>query len=744
MGNTPSLQQGSDSVNPGSDTNHRFKRLQEMEKGRQHSITSQLFPSRNSRHSLGRNLKKARAPVASGHGPSVFKTDYSMDENHKGSSATTESIRDDMAGLSIKGIPARVAETPPFLSPGPSASTVQPTRQEVVSMGDLNSQKNHAEALDNSTMGFIKDHRPSVVALMKSLHEDADPSGTSSRADTKSPPIDIYGALSLKSPNFNKSMDSENIVEDGYLQSEDVVLNESLLQDALKKDMKRKRPNNNSNVNQKKNNISTNTSREAMLKVSNNSFSYESLDNGSLPELKKLKSLSADDGLLPSFQSTSVRNEKPDNERLPTLPHSNLLENNFDRIDSFETQSIEHREGIQNTSASPAYSSDSSNGSERVHVILKFRDHHEDSASCRVAILSPDMLSALNFGPENISASTGLPMRYNESDQSWEIPDLFLPAGIYKLRFLVDGFVRHSNFLPTATDSVGNIVNWFEVLPGYETIEPYRDQIDLNNLEIEGNHNKRGTKETQTSDQTSQGTIIAQPVPGKSGRPPLTGRNTSSYYTRQDGTGTPYSDYAGISRTCSSVRKSPGGHQTISSMDLLTALAPKKYEYSSEIPEIFKAGNLLGQNGENQPLSQPPVPLSLHPPSYDQSNFDNNVIDCNQDTVFAGLQQGGLLDAETAEQLFLEKHTVPDLPIYLNSTYLNKIFNEFQHNSHNGSSKRINHIIPHVNLNHLLTSSIRDEMISVGCTTRYEGKFITQVVYAPCYYASGTTEDEMN
>lgn len=96
------------------------------------------------------------------------------------------------------------------------------------------------------------------------------------------------------------------------------------------------------------------------------------------------------------------------------------------------------------------------------------------------------------------------------------------------------------------------------------------------------------------------------------------------------------------------------------------------------------------------------------------------------------------------KNFFLQKYPVPDLPIYLNSSYLNKVFNQLQKDNNAGETKAVvNPVIPHVNLNHLLTSSIREEIISVGCTTRYEGKFITHVVYAPCYYENTNRKEEL-
>lgn len=796
MGNSPSIQQDEQrgQHHQGLDSNHHlFKRgnhLTDIEKGRQNSITSQLFPSRNTRHVAAAASTTSAKRNYRPHTSSMFKTDFSMDDSKRriddtgsaSASESTDNIRDNMAGLSLKASNDGVI-TPSFLSPGPSTPTVQPTKQAVLPGDDLNQRLLHKIGEHTSDQEHKFQNRPSVVALKKTLQENSDLSSlnshSSSGTNTRSSSIDIYGALNIKSTGKNTHQfqpqnvnnkttvtsgnggsDVDDISDDGYLQSEDVVLNQSLLNNALKRDMKRKRTKNNNN-----NNNNTNTSSEIKSKLSNNTYSYESLDNSTLPEVKKLKSLSND--ALPSFHPAAT-NFNHRNEVASNLQPSHHLGNvNFDSVDSFEKGSIEHRE-IENgastllnySSMSPSNSStSSSNDFEKVHVILKWRDPIENPSATKITVISPDIASALNFSPTDRSFHGTFAMKYDENEKSWSVPNLLLPPGIYKFQFVINGEVSHSNFLPTATDSVGNIVNWFEVLPGYETVEPYRDEIDTNhstniananadNSNNNNNNNNENTSNNNNIGHTSQGTLIAEPVPGKAVRPPLTAHRTSSSTNKPERSGTPFSDYTGISRSGSAIRKSPLNQLTSSSVDLLTALKPKVYQYSNEIPELFKAGNFTvneDENDENEASGLPPHPAQLpnDPPPYDQPSFTNRVVDCNQDNLFANLQQGGLLDAETAEQLFLDKYTVPDLPVYLNSTYLNKIFNEFQkHNSHGGGSTGINHIIPHVNLNHLLTSSIRDEMISVGCTTRYEGKFITQVIYAPCYYASGSTGND--
>ncbi|QLL30731.1 hypothetical protein HG536_0A05460 [Torulaspora globosa] len=763
MGNTPSVQQQqqyqqhANAANGQADAIPPFKPgnyASDIVNSRQQSITSQLFPSRNTRHLKSKKIGSKRDNIYHSHTPSLFKSDYSMENTVKEareSGGSTENINNNMAGLSLKPSHDN-GQVPSFLTPGHSTPTVQPTRQDAVPAADLQNRLKNSLKSPRQFQDAATQNRPSVVALKKNLMNDSEASSTSPRSpsadNSGSECVDIYSALHLQLPKSPASKtndenndadadtsDLDDISDDGYLQCEDVVLNQSFLQNVLRRDMKRKRP---KNAKEKLGN----TSLVEQSKIDKNAFSYESLENGNLPESKKLKSLGYGTDL-PSFQSTSNPTTKEArNDRFDGFDHLHH-DLGFNRIDSFEKGSIEHRETERmspkrhnSSSISPSTSSVLSNAEpEKVHVILKWRDPIEDPSKCKITVISTDIASALNFDPSDKSFHGTFSMEFDENDRTFYVPDLWLPPGIYKFQFIINGEIRHSNALPSATDSVGNIVNWFEVLPGYEKVEPYRNEIEVPNYP----HQISEPDNSHRNPSPSQGTLL-EPVPNRGERPLLAARHTSSYSNRPERSGTPYSDYTGVSRCNSAMRKSPMMQQTSSSIDLITALKPKKYEYSNEIPELFKAGNFLGQNDENE-FPTPPQPPA-EPPSYDQPSFLQNVVDCNQDNLFANLQQGGLLDAETAEQLFLDKYPVPDLPVYLNSTYLNKIFNEFQKPNYlSGNSNGLNHIIPHVNLNHLLTSSIREEMISVGCTTRYEGKFITQIIYAPCYYASGSKKE---
>lgn len=53
--------------------------------------------------------------------------------------------------------------------------------------------------------------------------------------------------------------------------------------------------------------------------------------------------------------------------------------------------------------------------------------------------------------------------------------------------------------------------------------------------------------------------------------------------------------------------------------------------------------------------------------------------------------------------------------------------------SYYASNKEAYHLsIPnHVILNHLMTTSIKNEVLTVACITRYLGKFVTQIMHSP-------------
>ncbi|SCU88960.1 LANO_0D03554g1_1 [Lachancea nothofagi CBS 11611] len=701
---------GNNSSTANLPQNKKISQLTQESRGRQDSITSQLFPSRSAgRHPESKKISGWKGRVLPGSSKltntmstpsaqSPFRNNYSLDAKSESPApfalkksalgnpappmciaahasaeeSSSSSLRDHLAELSLQnseGQPTTVTAissasgTAPVLrSPGPSTPVVKSTKEDALS-----------------------DHLSSILSLKKLLVEGR--IGDQINPPSSSINIPRRSSTALSDSYLSDDEDDEEALLQG---TSDVVINNSLLENA----MKRKRDTKKANV------IGTSWS------------SHETLQH---PGLKKLKPLSSDSERvkLPDFKVMHARRpeEEEDSTAIPRL-----VQDNFDRIDSFEKGTVEHYEGTnesgnssQNLTSSSHQVTSSQSEAIETHVIVKWKDNIVDPKTCKMSIVSKDISSVLGLQHR----SKKIPMEYDTQSKCWTAANLFLPPGVYKFQFLINGELRHSEFLPTATDSFGNCVNWFEVVSGHDIIEPSRDLISKVDARYD-NH------DFTMHDSTSP-------------RPPMNSDGSSSSNFKGsvknvERTGTPYSDYTGLCSRSGSFKPSLN-HRHTSSLDLLAPLKPKKYEYSSEIPELFKANF-------DEDLDLPAYEEDLRDPGSGKirPSFLHRVQDCNQDILFADLQEDGKLDSQAAEKAFLEQYPTPDLPVYLDSSFLNAVFSRFQ--KKNESTSRVNHIVPHVNLNHLLTSSIRDEIISVGCTTRYEGKFLTQIIYTPCYYGN--------
>ncbi|ONH65891.1 SNF1 protein kinase subunit beta-2 [Cyberlindnera fabianii] len=219
---------------------------------------------------------------------------------------------------------------------------------------------------------------------------------------------------------------------------------------------------------------------------------------------------------------------------------------------------------------------------------------------------------------------------------------LTLPAGVYKVKFLVNGYVKLSTpGLATATEKSGNLVNWFEVTEQDSTVGEI-EAGEIERLKIYSNFRKSTPSILQDPSQQS----LKSPEYSRSTTPaPI-----DLHQTREN------------------------------NMNILKK-CPKIFETPSSPDEVL--------------------------PSMDEE--------------------------------FIHKHAIPELPVYLNNNYLNKHFTT--HHTPTGDTAHLaktnlmqglnSHIIPHVNLNHLLTSNIKNDVLGVACTTRYSGKFVTQIMYSP-------------
>lgn len=156
----------------------------------------------------------------------------------------------------------------------------------------------------------------------------------------------------------------------------------------------------------------------------------------------------------------------------------------------------------------------------------------------------------------------------------------------------------------------------------------------------------------------------------------------------------------------------------------------------------FISNSSVSVNPNNNGNNPPPL-LHFHSdPNYNNKHNKEKLTYTNEiPTQFEPKD-----DLVPEDEKFLKNHPMPELPVYLNNTYLNTHFSTHHtnnsdilvHSSSTAKSTRSSnfqglnsHIIPHVNLNHLLTSNIKNEVLSVAITTRYSGKFMTQIMFAP-------------
>lgn len=737
----------------------------------------------------------------------------------------SEDIDVNMAGLSLT---SSVGETSSIAgsslhisSPGPANATVQTVLRDVSQQDDPSINNNNFNDNDDAAAQSraMNEHRPSIVALKMSLKEVAEAAAAkrlayqtkginsamnssqrssvsaSSRDEVfvdASPVVNRTPSIDIPRPNDNGNnngqkhfyngvkssnhfayhMDESNNTplnvdpDAGMLQGADVVLNQELLEKALKRDMKRKRTDTmlSSTVALSKKQFNSEGRENSSAETSQNDGTVESTEpmsataammmrlygDPTLMEQQKLKTQEEQNKYVHNITNAAAKKIKSGSGKRKILSNPNL------NLQPLEPLRPVNELGMFSAQKFSNQGKESNPSSDKTNVILKWRDDREDSKvkEAKIYLVSREICASLQNreqfpveyiqrNEENFLAQK-VPLEFDSSDNDWYVPNLYLPPGIYRFQFLVNGNLRHSNFLPTATDEQGNIVNWFEVLRGYERIEPYRDEHEIQSgytssadTTLEGNDSSilsgSGENSTSSTRNSSQAKINTQ-APGARNQ---ISRNSSYYSAKSiERPFTPYSDYTGISRSNSIVGGNDAAMMNRSlTLDFLPPPTSKTYSYSNKIPALFK---ISGDSDDEQELESNPRSF------YNRPSFTHRVVDCNQDALFGDLQKGGKMDAEEAENLFLKKYAVPDLPVYLNSSYLNKIFHEFhQVAGPSSQNSSINHIIPHVNLKHLLTSSIKDGIVSVACTTRYAGKFITQVIYAPCDPTTGGEVEEM-
>ncbi|GMM58722.1 Sip1 protein [Maudiozyma humilis] len=703
-----------------------------LEPSESNGLRSQTSPSSNASNGSNASPSKHHHHLHPDY-KGFFKRHFSSSSHRESQSpqrapaSPASKINEDMANLSIHGSGETDGAASPTRHLGHASPTVQHTDHDLTPRTEHPPLTGGAELHTNDSNNNNNNNNPTISSLKQNLAASPATTPTVSAGSTGSTgSMEIDTAHTTASDTIDRATspgsfakkqshpyqyeyfpltggrNSNSIDEDaGVLQNEDKLINQAMLQNVVKRDMKRKRNDSMSSGNKvgamrltpaagQQQQPAKDTPPPAaaqkpmsataaiMMRLYNND---SQIKNEKSNEVYKRKENGTTNGSFVDFSESL--NTKDASPQVSATPGTDLAPEN-------KKLKMKRTTTSESSLSSESVSDMDDDDEEDVEVILKWRDQIPDLAHVKMYLVSKEIVSTLlamhpNYTIHEIDRQENrLHMIYDPKHNEWFLPGLFVPPGIYRFQFSINGTLTHSNYLPTATNTIGSIVNWFEVLPGYDQIEPYRDYDKIN----------------ASSANLSAGNSVSNSL------------NAKTYSTAS------LTDYAGISRSNSMISNGSSSTLRIANyFNGLLPLTPKKPEYSNEIPELFKFDSDLG--------SPPPPPANVNAP------FDmtlSKVVDSNQDELFANMQRVAKMSAEEAEKFFLTKFKVSELPVYLNSTYLNKNFN-----------KDANHIIPHVNLNHLLTSSIKDDIICVGCTTRYAGKFITQVMYAPC--SQGASSD---
>lgn len=90
-----------------------------------------------------------------------------------------------------------------------------------------------------------------------------------------------------------------------------------------------------------------------------------------------------------------------------------------------------------------------------------------------------------------------------QEEEKTYLVTLGLPVGTHRFRFVVDNELRFSDFLPTATDLMGNFVNYIEVTP--EHVQLHLKQLEEEQEEMAREEEESRLRTSRRSSVSSRG-----------------------------------------------------------------------------------------------------------------------------------------------------------------------------------------------------------------------------------------------
>lgn len=332
-----------------------------------------------------------------------------------------------------------------------------------------------------------------------------------------------------------------------------------------------------------------------------------------------------------------------------------------------------------------------------------------------------------------------------------------LPLGVHKLLYIINNEYRVSDQLPTATDQEGIFFNWFEVIDDTHLFNHSMNQpnhigastdYDANIIKFEEPAMAQSPQYQQQQQQQHVYGASGSPMNNITPRPAgkydvdrihqksaelmhkISKESTSEFEhvefiedTQSDQLLPPQvtqpNDIYGTSYENTQYQPFDLSSNNSNSFLAANAVNEPTYEYSSEIPEMFINYDYFKLKPSNYELPEPPqLPphlnnVLLNKISSSGSSSSSGSVHTHIPTNISS-NSGGLSSTSTINSIKRPPLRRADSSYY-------------------ASSKESYHLqIPnHVILNHLMTTSIKNDVLTVACITRYLGKFVTQIMHSP-------------
>ncbi|EGW32555.1 uncharacterized protein SPAPADRAFT_67155 [Spathaspora passalidarum NRRL Y-27907] len=293
------------------------------------------------------------------------------------------------------------------------------------------------------------------------------------------------------------------------------------------------------------------------------------------------------------------------------------------------------------------------------------------------------------------------------------VTNINLPLGVHKLLYIINNEYRVSDQLPTATDQEGIFFNWFEVIDDTHLFNHSSNQpnhvgasTDYDANIIAGKSEVERIKEKSNSflQRLSKENSNVEHVEHAEQEEQDHDQDHEQHYVYPNSYDMPYD----MSTSSTSLFKQD------------SRISQPQLEYSSEIPEMFVNYDYFKQKAPDYELAEPP-----HLPPHLNNVLLNKMQPQGHPPPLTPTHSSSLIPQPTYMQPSNSTMSTTSAGSFHNRPPLRRADSSYYASSKESS------IPNHVILNHLMTTSIRNDVLTVACITRYSGKFVTQIMYSP-------------